>query len=423
MKTRALAVALGLLLAFPAAAQDPLVEVTFEENSAIPGQPLTLSVTVLVPTWMPTPPLFPSFEAANILVQLPEGASGPTSRTIDGETWSGVSRRYRLTPMVPGSIDISGQTLTITWADPGQTDPLRQTVTLDPITVEGVVPEGAEGLQPFLAAEALTLTREMAEATMPLHAGDSLSLKVTAEIEGTSSMFLPPLLPNVSLEGIAAYPSEPLLEDLENRGKVTGRRQEELTLVAESGGSGAFPEISLDWYNLSSGEVETVTIDGFDVSVDAPRARDVTVSPRLVALYLMFALLSLGLSILLRRVFAPRLQAWRSLRRARYEASEDWAYRAARRAAQARNMGRLFAALDLWAERSAADPRSSARLASALSQLGCVRYGRNGASEQAAWQAVMAALPTARAEAQRATGAKPELPPLNPRAPEARRPV
>ena len=53
-----------------ALAQDPLVEVDCEENTTIPGQPLSLRVPVLVPTWLPKPVVFPSLEAPNILVQL-----------------------------------------------------------------------------------------------------------------------------------------------------------------------------------------------------------------------------------------------------------------------------------------------------------------------------------------------------------------
>ncbi|MCP4818083.1 MAG: hypothetical protein GY883_02770, partial [Shimia sp.] len=86
------------LLLLPLAAlaqdQDPLLEITFEERETIPGQPLTLRLTVFVPTFMPKPPVWPSFETPNLRIRLPERSTSPTSRTINGGTWSGVSRRY-----------------------------------------------------------------------------------------------------------------------------------------------------------------------------------------------------------------------------------------------------------------------------------------------------------------------------------------
>lgn len=409
-----LALAIFCTFSVQVMAQEPLVEITFDETKAIPGQPLTLRVTVLVPTWMPGPPVFPSFEAPNLLVQLPEGASGPTSRTIDGETWSGVSRRYLITPMVPGRFEVSGQSLMIKWAEPGQTDPLEQTVPLDPVVLEGVVPEGAEGLEPFLAAEALTLTRQIGDVTMPLSAGDSLSLTVTAEIEGASSMFLPQLLPTLMIEGVAVYPSEPVLQDRENRGKLSGSRTEEVTLVAESGGSGAFPEISVSWYNLSSGEVETATVEGFEIAVDAPKARAAPASPRVIGLYSVFGLILLGLGVLFWHLFAPRLRQWQSERRVRYEASEAWAVAAALKAVEARNMGALLSALDLWAARSSVDPRNDAQLASALSALGSARYGHVQATESDVWAAVRSALKAIGAIRHVRADANGYLPSLNP---------
>ena len=74
------------------------------------------------------------------------------------------------------------------------------------------------------------------------------------------------------LGSLAAYPDEPVLEESEDRGVQSGARTESVTLVAEGGGSGAAPAISLDWYNLKSGEVETASVDGFPIRVDGPPA-------------------------------------------------------------------------------------------------------------------------------------------------------
>ncbi|ABG30229.1 hypothetical protein CEP88_12840 [Roseobacter denitrificans] len=415
MQRRALflAVLFGLWAGM-ALAQDPLVEVEFEENTTIPGQPLSLRVTVLVPTWLPKPVVFPTLEAPNILVQLPEGATGPASRTIDGETWSGVSRRYRVTPMVPGRVQIPAQELSVTWAEPGKPDPLQQTFTLDPIVVEGRVPEGAEDLSPFIAAQNLTLTQEVSEADMPLQAGDSVTLTLTAQIEGTSAMFLPSLMPEIDIKGVAVYPSEPTIQDKEERGKLSGTRTQSVTLVAQSGGGGAFPALELGWFNLTSQAVEIARTEGFDVTVDAPPALVQNTDPRVLAAYVAGGLAALALCLLALRRLSPRLRAMMAARRRHMEASEHWAYAKAVEAAKARDFDGLLRHLDIWAARCRVDPTAQATLQSALCALGAARYGPGGTSQNDAWKRVLTALPQVRAAALKADRKKPELPPLNP---------
>lgn len=413
---RAFWVLLSVMLWLPVGlvADEPVVEVTFDDTSAVPGQALTLRITVLVPTWLPKPVVFPSFEAPNLQVRLPEGSSGPTSRSIEGETWSGVSRRYFITPMAPGQTRITGQELLITWADPGQTTPLETRVALEPIVIEGVIPEAAEGLDPFLAARRLTLSRDMPEISGPLAAEESVSLTVTAEIEGVSAIMLPSLVPEISVQGVALYRDEPVVTDRDNRGVVSGTRSERITLLAESGGGARVPDISLQWYNLESGAVEEAVLDGFQIEVDAPRARGTDIDPRAAAYAAAVAILALGALWLAGRWLAPRLTSRLAEHRQRHRASEPWAYAALTRACKARDMAAFISALDLWAARCPVDPRDIEPLCGALSALGALRYGPEKMEDEAGWTRVAAALAPTRGKLPRTGSTRPDLPPLNP---------
>jgi len=83
----------ALLAPLAAFAQgEPRLEVDLPEGEVIVGQPITLRLKLLVPTWMPKPPVWPTLEVPSLLVRLPERSSTPISETIDGETWSGISR-------------------------------------------------------------------------------------------------------------------------------------------------------------------------------------------------------------------------------------------------------------------------------------------------------------------------------------------
>ncbi len=409
---------LAMVLAIAARAQDgdsPVLEVTFEETDAVPGQSLTLRLTVYVPTFMPTPPVWPSLEAPNLAVRLPARSTGPVSKSIGGGTWSGVSRRYEISPMVPGNFRIPAQQILVTYTDPASNAPVEATLTTEPIAFRGIVPEGAEGLDPFIAATGLTLEETIDGASGAMTPGDSVTRTLTATIEGTPSMFIPQLLPPATIVGVAAYPAEPVTTDTEARGAVTGTRTESVTYVAEGGGSGNAPAVRLDWYNLSSKAVETASVDGFPLTVDGPPARTAEPrDPRLLILAVVAALVAAGLAAFALRHLVPGLRRRWARRRAARVVSEPYAYRRLKAAIARRDAAGLYAALDTWATRIGhPDPRRRADVGAALAELGAARYRDCAAPGGEAWQALSRAVAAGRDDALRLPLSA-ILPPLNP---------
>lgn len=408
--------AMLLVCAVPAVAQEPILRYEIDESEAIPGQAVSLRLTVLVPTFLPAPPSWPSYEAPNLLVRV--GFTGPVSERIDGATWSGVSRRYLIAPMVPGRVSLPAQEISVTWADPETSAPRRSSLSTEPLTITAIVPDGAEGLEPFVAAEALTLQQSVEGTPERMEPGDSVIRTVTATIEGTSPMFLPSLLPPHAIAGLRVYPDSPIFEESTERDAVRGTRIERVTLVAEGGGSGAAPAVTLDWYNLRTGTVETaklpaiaVSVDGPPVATAAPAARDW----RAIGLSALAGLAALALLVAAVRRLTSPVTSWLRRRHTHWLASEARAWQALRHAVTARDHGALRTALETWALRvRGPDPRRDPRLSVALTTLGAARYGRGRSGEGAGWKAVSRTLTDLRNEARR----KPEtvtLPPLNPR--------
>lgn len=418
-----LAVALFLMIAAaaaaPALAQDadaaaPRLTVDFPEQAAIPGQGLTLRLTILVPTFMPKPPVWPGYEAPNLWTRV--ASTGPTSQRIDGATWAGITRRYLLSPMVPGAITLPAAEVVVTYADPDTNAPRRKSLATPPLRIVGTLPEGAENLDPFLAASDVTLEETVDGDPLSMTPGASVTRTVTATIHGTAAMFLPPLLAAPEINGLRVYPDQPVVEEKNERGKVSGTRTERQTLVAAGGGRGSVPAVTLDFFDLGSGTVKTVEVDGFDVVVTGPPAAGTTPRDwRALVLLGLGALIALTiLAAALRRLRAP-LGRFLAARRAARLASEGHAYAVLMRAVRERDHARLYPALDAWfAAVAGADPGRDPRLGAAVTALGAARYGARKGGEAAAWCALARTLPAVRRDGYTGHGDAASLPPLNP---------
>jgi hypothetical protein len=230
-------------------------------------------------------------------------------------------------------------------------------------------------------------------------------------------MFLPDLLPATTVEGLAAYADEPVLEEADERGVVSGTRIERVTLVAEGGGSGDAPPVSLDWYNLESGEVETAAVEGFTIEIDGPPLRSAEPRDwRAIGFAALAGALALALGLWLLRRVVPPLGRWVRARHADWIASEAHAYGKLRRVVRRRDHAALHPALDAWAAKlPGPDPRRHPLLGDALTGIGAARYGKTAPSDTpAAWCTLLSALSEVRRTSRAPQGGATALPPLNP---------
>ncbi|MBE3639683.1 BatD family protein, partial [Mangrovicoccus algicola] len=375
---RILALLLVLLLPDPAPAQEaaaeappdgPILRQELDPAEGAPGQVLTLRLTVLVPSYMPEPPVWPALQTPDLKITLPERGSGPVSERVGGETWSGISRRYEITPLHPGAYALPPISVGVTWAD-GESGEIRKaTVTGDPVRLTGVVPEAAAGLDPFLAAEALTLDLQVEGTPEEMTQGDSVTLTLTATIEGGTPMMIPALLQVPGIPGIAAYPDEPRLSETADG----GTRVESVTLVAEAGAKADIPAIKVDWYDPASDSIRSAATEPVTIRAEGPRLPRLSPQQRRWAVTAGLA----GLGLLGGGALAwRRLRPLRQRRAEARRASEAFAWAALQDALRKRDTARLHPALDLWAARCpAADPRRDPRLAGALAAIGRARYG------------------------------------------------
>mgnify|MGYP001826933562 CR=1 FL=1 len=337
-----------LFLASGASAQEgPIVTAEITPQAIGVGQSAQLRVTVLVPTWFPTPPVFPSFELSNAITRLPADSSFPTSQRIGRNTWSGIVRNYRVYPLIGASYRLSDQTITVTYANPGS-DPIIVDVAVPDIEFRGVVPDGAEGLDPYIAGSNFTIRREVDGELDSLGTGDAIVVRYIAELEGLPAMFIPPLAPLIDAPGLSAYPDSPVVEDGD-----PARRTETITLVFEAGGEFSLPGVEVQWWNIATREIETVAIEPLTFAVtgpppaSAPREEPVETDWRSVGV----VVLVLGVLLLAARRVLPALRDRVAARRAEREQTEQFAFRQLQQSLVDENASEAYQRLLVWLER------------------------------------------------------------------------
>lgn len=319
--------AIGLLLAPPAVASEaPVVQVQVEPEAVIVGEAVTLRVSVYSPTWFPQPPEFPSFELPNTITRLPPNSSGPVTARVNGSTWSGVSRRYQVFPLVAGRFVIAGRSIGVTYADPDSRAPITRQLAVPEVVINAQVPDGAQDLDPYLAGTSFQLERMIDGDLDDLAAGDALLIRYRASIDGLPAVFLPPLWQPVEAAGLSAYADEPELTEDGSRSV----REERVTVIFESGGAFTLPGISLPWWNIRTSTIESAQVDDLRLRVaGSSTARQVLSSSGSGVWWIVGLLVSAlctGVLLWLLRPRWQRLVAQRQINRQQYLVSEEYAF-------------------------------------------------------------------------------------------------
>ncbi|QEM83916.2 tetratricopeptide repeat protein [Halomonas binhaiensis] len=331
----------------------PQVSASVTPQQVAPGQSARLRITVLVPTYMPKPVAFPSLDMANLQVALPERSTTPTSERIDGQTWSGVTRSYQLTPLAPGNFVLNREPLEVTYSNSEDGTPIARQLNLPALSLTSTVPEAAQDLDPYVAATALHLeqtlnivhadtaradttpadttpadttqdktkndgrTEDSATSTstssasaadgkqpIQLQSGDSLRREISITLEGGSALLIPALLEDTAPVGLGAYPESPKV-DMNANG---GTRREAITYVAEGVSEGELPAIRLRWFNLQSGTIEEASVPSVHVSAEGSpldQLRHQSVAWKSIILSTIAGLVALSLSLWI------LIRAWR----------------------------------------------------------------------------------------------------------------
>lgn len=342
---------IGFVLALPVQAQSARIDLRIEEDTTLVGQPLIVRLKVLVPTFTQSPPTWPGFEAPNLMVKLNGRATNPTSETVEGQTWSGLIRSYTFYPMIAGTFQLAAQDVVVVYADPNSNASITETLQTPMISFSATVPEGAEGMDPVILADSLTVTQDFQTAEGSLAVGDAITRSLKISVGGTSPLFLPPLLEAEAPDGLRAYVQDPVVTESFDRGVLSGTRSEQVSYIATLSGSVNLEPVRLSWFNLKSKQLETVELDGATYEIEAGPAASSGVDPVLALRILVYFCFGVFALWVFWRFALPPLKAEASRRKAAYLRSEAFAYRRVLQAIARKDINDTICTLETWAHR------------------------------------------------------------------------
>jgi hypothetical protein len=251
----------ALALHLAAGAQQPIVRGQLQPTQGIMvGQPVRLTVTVLVPNYFTGSPDFPEFEIDNAIVVLPQDRPQNMNDHIGGVTYAGITETYTIYPQQPGTFQLPHAEITVSYASA----PPKSTtahVSLPFLTFHADVPAEARNLDYFLPTTQLTMREKWSRPLTHVQTGDSIERTITVTATKMQAMVIPPL-PLDAPNGIRVYPDQPVVQDQKSeRGEfLAGHRVQSAKYFIEKEGDYSLPAIELKWWNLSTKHLVTATL-------------------------------------------------------------------------------------------------------------------------------------------------------------------
>ncbi|MET3053731.1 hypothetical protein ABXV19_18275 [Pseudomonas alkylphenolica] len=334
------------------------------QTGVVVGATVSMEVDLLVDTWFTAAPVLPKLELPGAVVTPPSGEAQHLNEKLDGKTFFGLRYTYQITPQAAQSFTIPALAFQV---QPGQGSGVV-TLNSQPLTFAAKALAGA-GNQPRLVANEVSIEQTLQRSHEPLRVGDSITRQLTIEAQGAQAMLIPP--PSFAqVTGLKRYLQSPTVAALsDGRGGVSGgKREDSVTYVIEQQGSHSLPAFTVQWWDASTSEARTATVEAvnfvadkgsysapFDINEDL-RALGRQAHVRIAGHWLLVSAIVLVGACLLYcarpwgRAAVAWLRGWRENRRRTWLASADYAWQVLRR--QLNGSPLQLGGLYLWVRRS-----------------------------------------------------------------------
>ena len=272
-------------------------------SDIVPGQHLRLLIEVATTRWFTGGTRINIPEVPGLVVLQTEQFASNASEQRGGQTW--VIQRWSLDvyPQRAGDFAVPPLSLTVS-VNAGGSDSASGDITAPGVGFSVTMPPALESFEHWVAAPEFSVNQYFDRDLSGLAVGDAVERTVRFEARDVMAMMLPELPPQ-DVDGLAAYPLPPELENRSNRGVATAQRTETVSYVLQAEGDFRLPELEFAWWDTTSNALKLITVPAVEFTVAAGASSSQPVDR---AIWVSLAWTALAITVLCAVVvFAVRL--------------------------------------------------------------------------------------------------------------------
>ena len=206
-------------------------------------------------------------ELEGLLLLKVEEFPGNIQERIDGESYSGQRHDFTIFAQRAGEYVIPPIAVQVTV---GGTDaPSGQSFTTEEVRFRAKMPPATEKYSTMISTADLKVEQSWEPEPGKAKVGDAFTRKITFRASNVLGMAFPALVAQ-NVDGLRAYPEQPQVRDMVNRGELTGERVETVTYVCEKPGAYELPGLVIPWWDLREKQLKRIKLPAtrFEVAPD-----------------------------------------------------------------------------------------------------------------------------------------------------------
>jgi hypothetical protein len=355
-------VALGFFYSAGIFSQQVVLRTAISPEEVWTGQKTILTVDVLVDEGWAQIKKFDIASPDGVFMRQMETQGTRISEEIDGVDYTGQRYELMLFSRADGVIEIPAFPVDVevkTWGAGGGAS--IQQLETPATSFIARVPADAQGLQGLVSTTSMSADQSWNPESIELQTGDAIQRTIKLQADDVLGMMLAPVSFS-QVDGVGVYHKEPTVADIYDRGELSGTRQEAVSYVFEKPGLAEIPGVTFYWWNVSSEQLEKITLDGLKVQVLPTTSSIDAGSGQLEArnrpyLWLIFGafLCMIALAVLYRKRI---MNAWASYAAKRQE-SEPVVFKRLLKSLRSRDAGSSLRDLMRWVDCIAYSTHSS----------------------------------------------------------------
>lgn len=131
----------------------------------------------------------------------------------------------------------------------------------------------------WLSADDVVLKDNWSDSNLQTKVGEPLTRTITLSAKATTVGQLPELAGQDNIDGLKTYPDQPLLKEDKQSDGLTALREEKIAYIPAKAGDFTLPAIRIDWFNGTTGKMETAQLPAVTIKALAAGGESGTAAP------------------------------------------------------------------------------------------------------------------------------------------------